>query len=95
MITIGAGVRGASTTYLTGSLTELVRRRVVDPHRFADVGGVGRLAGLVVGAVLGTVVLGKAPTWASVPAAVLVIAVIAVAVGLTRRAEAAGRNQRR
>ncbi|WP_406076025.1 hypothetical protein [Micromonospora sp. NBC_01638] len=76
--------------------TELVRRRVVDPHRFADVGGVGRLAGLVVGAVLGTVVLRMAPTWAPVLAAVLVIAVITVAVGLPRRAVAtAGRTQRR
>ncbi|MGI5524511.1 YoaK family protein [Micromonospora sp. CA-259024] len=86
VITVGAGIRGASTTYLTGSLTELVRRRVVDPHRFADLGGVGRLAGLVVGAVLGTVALRAAPTWAPVPAAVLVLAVIAAAVGLTRRA---------
>ncbi|MGW3786086.1 YoaK family protein [Micromonospora chokoriensis] len=96
VITVGAGVRGASTTYLTGSLTELVRRRVVDPHRLADLGGVGRLAGLVVGAVLGTVVLRTAPSWASAPAALLVIAVIAVAVGLTRRAAtAADRGRRR
>ncbi|MFE9194413.1 YoaK family protein [Micromonospora sp. NPDC007208] len=94
VITVAAGVRGASTTYLTGSLTDLVRRRVVDPHRFADVGGIGRLAGLVTGAVLGTVVLRTAPTWASVPAAVLVVAVIAIAIGLTRRARtAAGRSQ--
>ncbi len=85
VITVAAGIRGASTTYLTGSLTELVRRRVLDPHRFADVGGVGRLAGLVVGAALGTVVLRTAPTWASVPAAVLVIAVLAFAIGLIRR----------
>ncbi|MEU4476237.1 YoaK family protein [Micromonospora sp. NPDC023888] len=90
VITVGAGVPGASTTYLTGSLTELVRRRIVDPHRFADVGGVGRLAGLVVGAALGTVVLRTAPTWASALAAVLVIAVLVVAVGLTRRAVATG-----
>ncbi|WCN81375.1 YoaK family protein [Micromonospora sp. LH3U1] len=96
VITVGAGVRGASTTYLTGSLTELVRRRVVDPHRIADVGGIGRLAGLVVGAVLGTVVLRMAPTWAPVLAAVLVITVITVAVGLTHRAVAtAGPSQRR
>ncbi|MEU8332277.1 YoaK family protein [Micromonospora sp. NPDC048839] len=90
VITMGAGVPGASTTYLTGSLTELVRRRIVDPHRFADVGGVGRLAGLVVGAVLGTVVLRTAPTWAPALAAVLVIAVLMVAVGLTRRAVTTG-----
>lgn len=83
-------MKGASTTYLTGSLTELVRRRIVDPHRFSDVGGVGRLAGLVLGAVLGTVLLRTAPTWAPALAVVLVIAVIAVAVGLTRRAIAAG-----
>ncbi|MEU7674659.1 YoaK family protein [Micromonospora taraxaci] len=95
VITVGAGIRGASTTYLTGSLTELVRRRVVDPHRFADLGGAGRLAGLVVGAVLGTVVLRTAPSWASVPAALLVLAVIAVAVGLTRRAATAADHGRR
>ncbi|MEU7919625.1 YoaK family protein [Micromonospora zamorensis] len=95
VITVGAGVKGASTTYLTGSLTELVRRRIVDPHRFADVGGVGRLAGLVLGAVLGTVLLRTAPTWAPALAAVLVIAVIAVAVGLTRRASAAGDHRQR
>ncbi|SCE83246.1 YoaK family protein [Micromonospora chokoriensis] len=95
VITVGAGVRGASTTYLTGSLTELVRRRVVDPHRFADLGGVGRLAGLVGGAVLGTVVLRTAPGWASVPAAVLVLAVIAVAVGLTRRRAVTAADQGR
>ncbi|MET0418435.1 MAG: YoaK family protein [Actinoplanes sp.] len=86
VVTVGAGVRGASTTYLTGSLTELVRRRVLDPHRFADVGGVGRLAGLVAGAVLGTVVLRTAAIWAPVLAAALVIAVIAVARTLSRRA---------
>lgn len=89
VITVGAGVPGASTTYLTGSLTTLVRRRVVDPHRIADVGGLGRLAGLVVGAVLGAVVLRTAPTWAPVLASVLVITVITVAVVLTRRAVAA------
>ncbi|SCE88240.1 Protein of unknown function [Micromonospora coriariae] len=86
VITIGAGVRGASTTYLTGSLTELVRRRILDPHRFADLGGLGRLVGLIGGAVLGTVGLRLAPTWAPALAAALVIAVVAVAVTLTRRA---------
>ncbi|MEU4402700.1 YoaK family protein [Micromonospora orduensis] len=86
VITVGAGVRGASTTYLTGSLTTLVRRRVLDPHRFADLGGIGRLAGLMVGAGLGTVVLRTAPTSAPALAAALVIGVIAVAVVLTRRA---------
>ncbi|MFC5926859.1 YoaK family protein [Micromonospora vulcania] len=85
VITIGAGIRGASTTYLTGSLTDLVRRRVLDPHRFADVGGTGRLVGLIAGAVLGTLGLRAAPTWAPALAAVLVIAVIAVAVRLARR----------
>ncbi|MEH1168912.1 YoaK family protein [Micromonospora sp. CPCC 205539] len=85
VITIGAGVRGASTTYLTGSLTSLVRRRVLDPHRFADVGGAGRLVGLVGGAALGTVGLRATATWAPVLAAVLVIAVVTVAIGLTRR----------
>ena len=84
-VTISAGIRGASTTYLTGSLTDLVRGVVLDPHRFATgTGGLSRLAGLVCGAVLGAWLLRVAPGWALAPAAALVVA--AVAVGWRRAA---------
>ena len=82
-VTISAGVRGASTTYLTGSLTDLVRGVVLDPHRFAaGTGGLSRLAGLLCGAVLGAWLLRVAPAWALALAAALVVAVVAVAAGL-------------
>ncbi|MEV1333597.1 YoaK family protein [Micromonospora costi] len=79
-ITIASGVRGASTTYLTGSLTNVVRQVVLDPHRFAaGAGGVSRLLGLLGGAVLGGLVLRVAPQWAPALAAALVVGVVAVA----------------
>ena len=88
-VTVSAGLRGASTTYLTGSLTDLVRGVVLDPHRFtAGTGGLSRLAGLVCGAVLGAWLLRAAPAWALAPAAALVVA--AVAAGLP----ALGRQRR-
>jgi uncharacterized membrane protein YoaK (UPF0700 family) len=79
-VTIGSGVGGAATTYLTGSLTDVVRRVVLDPHRFAaGIGGVSRLLGLLGGAVLGAATLRVAPRWAPAVAAALVVAVVAVA----------------
>lgn len=82
-VTVSAGVRGASTTYLTGSLTDVVRGVVIDPHRFAaGSGGLSRLAGLLCGAVLGAWLLRVAPAWALALAAALVVAVVAVAAGL-------------
>lgn len=82
-VTLSAGVRGASTTYLTGSLTDVVRGVVLDPHRFvAGTGGLSRLAGLLCGAVLGAWLLRVAPAWALAPAAALVLAVV-VAAGLS------------
>jgi uncharacterized membrane protein YoaK (UPF0700 family) len=86
VVTISSGVRGASTTYLTGSLTEVVRGVVLDPHRFAaGAGGLSRLLGLLGGAVLGAVTLRVAPGWAPALAAALVVAVVLVAAGLARR----------
>jgi uncharacterized membrane protein YoaK (UPF0700 family) len=85
VVTISSGVRGAATTYLTGSLTEVVRGVVLDPHRFgAGMGGVSRLLGLLGGAVLGAAMLRVAPNWAPAPAAALVVGV-AVAVLVRRR----------
>ncbi|MFF3868290.1 YoaK family protein [Micromonospora sp. NPDC001898] len=81
VVTISSGVRGASTTYLTGSLTTVVRSVVLDPHRFAaGAGGVSRLLGLLGGAVLGAWTLRVAPLWAPVVAAALVVGVVLVAV---------------
>jgi uncharacterized membrane protein YoaK (UPF0700 family) len=84
-VTISSGVRGASTTYLTGTLTSVVRTVVGDPHRFAaGAGGVARLAALLFGAVVGALVLRVAPLCAPVLAAALVAVVLAVAAALAR-----------
>jgi uncharacterized membrane protein YoaK (UPF0700 family) len=86
VVTINSGIRGASTTYLTGSLTDVVRGVLLDPHRFADhAGGVSRMLSLLVGAVLGALTLRLAPTWAPALAAALVMGVVIVAVGGVRR----------
>lgn len=80
VLTISSGIRGASTTYLTGTLTKVVRGVVGDPHRFAaGAGGVARLGALLAGAVLGAVLLRVAPLAAPALAAALVVAVVLVA----------------
>ncbi|MFE9689543.1 DUF1275 family protein [Micromonospora sp. NPDC005806] len=77
-LTLGAGMPGASTTYLTGSLTEVVRQALLDPHRVGAVrGGLTRLAGLLAGAAFGAVLLRVVPDWAPAPAAALVAVVLA------------------
>jgi uncharacterized membrane protein YoaK (UPF0700 family) len=76
-ITISSGVPGASTTYLTGTLTSLVRT-----HRFA--GGAARLAAFLCGAVLGAILLRLAPLWVPVLPAALVAAVVVVAAASRR-----------
>ncbi|PWU51359.1 DUF1275 domain-containing protein [Micromonospora globispora] len=87
VVTINAGIRGASTTYLTGSLTDVVRGVVLDPHRFAaGAAGVTRLLGLLGGAVLGALTLRVAPIWAPALAATLVVAVVVAAALGHRRA---------
>jgi uncharacterized membrane protein YoaK (UPF0700 family) len=84
-LTINSGVRGASTTYLTGTLTNLVRTVTVDPHRFATgAGGAARLVALLCGAIAGALVLRVAPLWAPALPAALVTAVVVVATALTR-----------
>lgn len=86
VITINSGIRGASTTYLTGSLTDVVRSVVLDPHQFAaGAGGPSRLIGLLAGAVLGALVLRVASAWTPALAAVLVVGVVLVAAGLARQ----------
>ncbi|MFC5004738.1 DUF1275 family protein [Dactylosporangium cerinum] len=94
VVTIGTGVRGASTTYLTGTLTGIVRAGVLDPHGFATgFGGAGRLLALLCGAVVGAVLLRVAPLWAPVPA-LLLVAAAAVAGPRAGRRPAAGRGDR-
>ncbi len=81
---ISSGGRGASTTYLTGTLTGVVRTAVLDPHGFtAGPGGVARLLALLCGAAAGAVLLRFAPLWAPVPSLLLVAA--AATHGWTRR----------
>lgn len=78
-VTINTGVRAASTTYLTGSLTDVVRRVVLDSHRFAaGAGAISRLLGLLGGAMLGALTLRVAPLWAPALAAALVVGVVVV-----------------
>jgi uncharacterized membrane protein YoaK (UPF0700 family) len=85
-VTISVGVRGASTTYLTGTLTDVVRTVVGDPHRFgASAGGASRLAALLCGAAIGALALRVAPLWAPVLTAALVAAVVVIAGTLDRR----------
>jgi uncharacterized membrane protein YdcZ (DUF606 family) len=68
-------MRGASTAYLTGTLTSIVCTVTVDPHRIAtNAGGAARLAALLGGA-LGALVLRVAPLWALALPAALVAAV--------------------
>jgi uncharacterized membrane protein YoaK (UPF0700 family) len=83
-------VRGASTTYLTGTVTEAVRALVGDPHRIAAVAGpVVRLAALLCGAAVGALVLRFAPLYAPALPAALVGAVVTIAAapGRGRREE--------
>ena len=79
-VTISSGVRGASTTYLTGTLTDAVRTLAGDPHRITGVAGPAvRLAGLLCGAAVGALVLRFAPLWALAVPVALVGAVVTIA----------------
>ncbi|MGP3912931.1 YoaK family protein [Nonomuraea sp. 10N515B] len=93
-LTIGSGVPGASTTYLTGTLTSLVHAGAGTPHGRAAggagtplrraAGGLGRLAALLCGATVGALLLLVAPLWAPALSAVLVAAVVAIIAISTR-----------
>jgi uncharacterized membrane protein YoaK (UPF0700 family) len=88
-VTISAGVRGASTTYLTGTLTDAVRALARGPHRITSVAGSAvRLAALLCGAAVGALILRVAPLWApAVPVALVGAVVVAAALGRDRREE--------
>jgi uncharacterized membrane protein YoaK (UPF0700 family) len=85
-VTISSGVRGASTTYLTGTVTEAVRSLATDPRRLTPVGAPAvRLAALLGGAAAGALVLRVAPIWAPAVPVALVGAVVLVTAALGRR----------
>jgi uncharacterized membrane protein YoaK (UPF0700 family) len=84
-VTISSGVRGASTTYLTGTFTDAVHALAGAPHRITPVAGSAvRLAALLCGASVGALVLRVAPLWAPVLPVALVGAVVTVAAALGR-----------
>jgi uncharacterized membrane protein YoaK (UPF0700 family) len=84
-VTISSGLRGASTTYLTGTLTTVVRTLTARPHVFSAVAGdAARLAALLCGATLGVLLLRVAPLWAPALPAVLVGTVVAMAAAFAR-----------
>jgi uncharacterized membrane protein YoaK (UPF0700 family) len=89
VVTISSGVRGASTTYLTGTLTDMVRAVIADPHRFAaGKGGASRLVALLCGAIIGALALRVAPLWApALSAALVAVVVIAAAFARDRTEE--------
>ncbi|MGW1884931.1 YoaK family protein [Streptomyces sp. NPDC001970] len=82
-VTNSSGVRGASTTYLTGTLTGLARALGGEPHRFAAAAA-ARLAAFLCGATAGALLLRFAPLWAPVLPMVLVAAVVVTATAFIR-----------
>jgi uncharacterized membrane protein YoaK (UPF0700 family) len=89
-VTLSSGVRGASTTYLTGTLTDAVHALAGDPHRITGAAGAAvRLASLLCGAAVGALVLEVAPLFAPVLPVALAgaVAIVAAAPGRGRREE--------
>ncbi|HYT09358.1 MAG TPA: DUF1275 family protein, partial [Mycobacteriales bacterium] len=83
-VTVSSGVRDASTTYLTGALTTIVRTVAAGPRRFATgAGGAARLAAFLCGAAAGALVLRVAPVWAPALPAALVAAAAVIAAALS------------
>jgi uncharacterized membrane protein YoaK (UPF0700 family) len=80
-VTIGSGVPEASTTYLTGTLTGLMRALAPDPRRF-NAAAAARVAAFLCGAALGALVIQVAPTWA--PALPVALVALVVAAALVR-----------
>jgi uncharacterized membrane protein YoaK (UPF0700 family) len=93
-VTISSGVRGASTTYLTGTVTNLVRTLARDPRRMPLAGGDAvRVTALLGGAIVGGLVLLVAPRWAlALPAVLVGAVVVAAALARARKDEKPSRN---
>ncbi|NMO54639.1 DUF1275 domain-containing protein [Actinoplanes sp. TBRC 11911] len=86
VVTLASGLSQASTTYLTGTLTGIIRDLIEEPRRYASSGpGALRLLALLCGATAGAVLLRVAPLWAPVLSAALVAVVLAVVVASGRR----------
>jgi uncharacterized membrane protein YoaK (UPF0700 family) len=86
-VTLSSGVHDASTTYMTGMLTNFMRAVATDPHLIATgATGVVRLLSLLAGAVIGALILHFSPSWTPVlPVALLGGAVVVAAAALIRR----------
>jgi uncharacterized membrane protein YoaK (UPF0700 family) len=78
-VTLVSGVGQASTTYLTGTLTSLIKDLVNEPGRWVStLPGAFRLAALLCGAAVGGVLLRFAPLWTPVIPVALVATVLAI-----------------
>ncbi|MFD7445059.1 DUF1275 family protein [Streptomyces sp. NPDC059909] len=82
-VTSSSGVRGASTTYLTGTLTGLAGTLGGAPHGFAAAAA-ARLAAFLCGATAGALLLRFAPLWAPILPMVLAGTVVVAATAFTR-----------
>jgi uncharacterized membrane protein YoaK (UPF0700 family) len=85
LVSLSTGLRGASTTYFTGTLTGVVHGVVPSTGHRPEIGGLVRLAALLVGAVAGGVVLRFAPLWTPLLQLGLVAAAVLLALACGRR----------
>ncbi len=84
VLTLSTGLRRASTTYLTGTLTGVVQG-VIEPSRHRpDGAGLLRLFAFLVGAVAGGLLVRFAPLWTPVLPLVLVVAATVMATVVRR-----------
>jgi uncharacterized membrane protein YoaK (UPF0700 family) len=78
-LTLSTGLRGVSTTYLTGTLTAVVQGAIASSGHRSDRPGLVRLVALLLGAVAGGFVLRLAPPWTPVVPLALVAGAVVVA----------------
>jgi uncharacterized membrane protein YoaK (UPF0700 family) len=91
--TVASGLPGATTTYLTGTLTTAIRTMVVVPHGLASGSRpLQRLAALLAGAIAGGLMQRAALGWAPALAAGIIAAVVAIATARQRSAGAASKT---
>jgi uncharacterized membrane protein YoaK (UPF0700 family) len=83
-LTLSTGLRGASTTYLTGTLTGVVQGAVAPSRHRPDRAGLQRLSAFLLGAVAGGFLLRFAPLWTPVLPLVLVAAATVVGAAARR-----------
>ena len=86
-VTLSTGVHDASTTYMTGTLTNFMRAVATDPHLIATGGtGVVRLLSLLAGAVIGALILDLAPLWTPIFPVVVIAGAVVLAAAWCRHA---------